>query len=243
MKTLRVAFLSFLSALLLASSLPAAAQTVEGCSPTVMNAMKAKAEAKVAYDVAVTEQVVDKPDSVLATTCFNKAASNSAQKGGAIFSDEGAAAWSGPLATGLKNVVEPSLDVMYENFEGSAGIVLNPVTALPAVEYDGDPARAIGAAAGGTDCEGVKNLWEQIQSRGVAGGIPFVTQENLMNTGFGGGAGFGDDFESNWLASSSIFTNLDTSVGALGPTAVPAFSGNSSSCQVLQQAGVVSTCP
>ncbi|MCK5659116.1 MAG: hypothetical protein KAH96_04495, partial [Alphaproteobacteria bacterium] len=64
----------------------AQAQLVEGCNPLVMDAMKAKAQAQVAYDVAVISQLISQPDSVLAMSCFNQAANISAKEGGAIFS-------------------------------------------------------------------------------------------------------------------------------------------------------------
>lgn len=202
--------------------------TVEGCSPTVMDAMKAKAKAEVAYDVAVTEEIVDKPDSVLATTCFNKAATNSGEKGGAIFSG------SGPLLSGLSQVVGPSLQVMYQNFEGAEGF-----DSANVVKYTGPEALSIGAAAGGNNCDGVSKLWERVEGRGVTGGVPYATFSDLMSGSLSGGT----DFDSNMAASQTTFTNLNSTMGQIAPTAVPAFNNNQSSCQVLQTAGVVSSCP
>ena len=83
---------------ILCLSVPALAQqsnAVAGCSATVWNALTAKAEAQVAYDVAVTRQMINKPDSVLTLTCFDKAAGVSATNGGAIFSGN----FAGPLGT------------------------------------------------------------------------------------------------------------------------------------------------
>ena len=57
---------------------PVWAAPVKGCNQTVLTAMEAKAQARVAYDVASTEQVLDKPDSVLFMTCFNNSAGNAA---------------------------------------------------------------------------------------------------------------------------------------------------------------------
>lgn len=61
---------------------------VAGCDPAVWKVMAAKADAQVAYDSAVTRQMINKPDSVLTLTCFSDAAGVSAVKGGAIFSGD-----------------------------------------------------------------------------------------------------------------------------------------------------------
>ena len=90
-------FSSILLALgIICLSVPALAQNVvAGCSATVWNALTAKAEAQVAYDVAVTRQMINKPDSVLTLTCFDQAAGVSATNGGQIFSGN----FAGPLGT------------------------------------------------------------------------------------------------------------------------------------------------
>jgi hypothetical protein len=66
-----------------------------GCDQDIWNAMNAKAQAQVAYDVAVTRELIDKPKSVLLLTCFKDAAKISAVKGGAVFSGD----FSGGLST------------------------------------------------------------------------------------------------------------------------------------------------
>lgn len=82
-------FLSiFASACVAFISTGAMAQVMTGCDPLVMAALNAKAQAQVAYDVAVIREIVDKPDSVLDLTCFDQAAGVSAKKGGAIFSGD-----------------------------------------------------------------------------------------------------------------------------------------------------------
>lgn len=70
-----------------------------GCNQNVWNALAAKADAQVAYDIAVTRAMINKPDSVLTLTCFDKAAGVSAKKGGAIF--------SGDFSTQLGDVLKP----------------------------------------------------------------------------------------------------------------------------------------
>jgi len=66
-----------------------------GCSQAVWTALNAKAQAQVAYDVAVTRQMINKPDSVLSLTCFSQAAGVSAANGGVIYSGN----FSAQLAT------------------------------------------------------------------------------------------------------------------------------------------------
>lgn len=67
------------------ASAASAATVAAGCNEDMWKALNAKAEAQVAYDTAVTRTIIDKPDSVLALSCFEKAAAVSAKKGGEIF--------------------------------------------------------------------------------------------------------------------------------------------------------------
>lgn len=93
-------FSSFLSVTCLALFSGAAGAQVVGCNPAVMNAMNARAQAQMAYDIAVTNEMIDKPDSVLDLTCFSNAAGVSAAVGGSIF--------SGDFTAGLNPVVATS---------------------------------------------------------------------------------------------------------------------------------------
>lgn len=70
------------------SSAVYAGQVVAGCDEAIWKALDAKAQAQVAYDVAVTREIIDKPESVLKLTCFKDAAGVSAKKGGAVFSGD-----------------------------------------------------------------------------------------------------------------------------------------------------------
>ena len=65
-----------------------AGQVVAGCSEEIWDALDAKAQAQVAYDVAVTREIIEKPASVLKLTCFKDAAGVSGKKGGAVFSGD-----------------------------------------------------------------------------------------------------------------------------------------------------------
>jgi len=64
------------------------AAVVTGCDTDVWAALQAKAEAQIAYDSAVTRELINKPDSVLELTCFSDAAGVSAKKGGSIYSGD-----------------------------------------------------------------------------------------------------------------------------------------------------------
>jgi len=59
-----------------------------GCNAQVWSALTAKAAAQVAYDTAITREMINKPYSVLTLTCFDQAAGVSAAMGGAIFSGD-----------------------------------------------------------------------------------------------------------------------------------------------------------
>lgn len=63
-------------------------QVAPGCNPAVWTALQAKAQAQVAYDSAVTRELINKPDSVLTLTCFDQAAAISAANGGAVFAGD-----------------------------------------------------------------------------------------------------------------------------------------------------------
>lgn len=84
----RFAYRMALGAFLVMMTAPPAAAQVVGCSPVVLDAMKARAQAQMAYDIAVTNEMIDPPDSVLNLTCFSNAAGVSASAGGSIFSGD-----------------------------------------------------------------------------------------------------------------------------------------------------------
>lgn len=89
---------SLVALFLSAPAFAAPAVAPAGCNQLVWNALAAKAEAQVAYDAAVTREMIDKPDSVLTLTCFSDAAGVSAAKGGAIFSGDFTAQLQGVMA-------------------------------------------------------------------------------------------------------------------------------------------------
>lgn len=223
----RKLFLSFISAGLALSLFcgMAAAQAIPGCDDDVKEAMEKKSEAKVAVDVAVTEEIVKKPDSVLALTCFNKAAGTIAARGGAIF--------SGDFTSVLTPTVKDSLEAMYDDFADAEGFDTAGVVNYAATALVDDPS-----------CDGIQNLWGQIKNKGVTGGVPYATFGELLSGTLPAGAG--GNFIKNWSAAltNGTFSDLNSALASLPNTPIPNFSGSTSSCQVLLTAGVIpGPCP
>lgn len=211
----------------------AQAQLAEGCNPLVMDAMKAKAQALVAYDVAVISQFISQPDSVLAMSCFNQAANISAKEGGAIF--------SGDFTVQLTPLITPALQSWYgsgnicgfvcPNGKGGGNCYGNR-KAICGAGWSGNFANAIGfrsgminyAINGPTDatiletpmpllpfnCTGMADLWNLIRTEGIETGAPFASFDDLVNGDVGNyptaiaGFNIGDDFMSSWDASANM---------------------------------------
>lgn len=340
----KVFFPALLMGFVLAAPFTALAQSAptEGCAPEVWDAMKAKAEAKVAYDVAVTEQIIKKPDSVLAMTCFNKTAGASAHRTGKIFSDKNSS--NSRLGDAIGLVIPDALGAFYDDFKGSAGTTMNipgygnvplqtpaytvpgininnilnslgippgsiptiqaltgligttgqfnipglgnvsfgsngfsipgvgnfevdtdgnltlagnqgvGTSAKPSVEYGKEgiaiPDAETVADSAKMECDGVRKLWERVQTEGIQSGVPSVTFQELMDGGSTQPQDLGmvpnSVMAKNWEASGSIFDNLKTKVDALPAIDVPDFSGQNGEtvCDVLVTAGVLpGPCP
>lgn len=219
----------FLSALSVACvvfiSAGAHAQAVEGCSPQVLDAAQKKAQARVLYDVAVTEQIVVKPDSVLAMTCFNQAAGVSAERGGNLFSG------SFIGNTNFASVITDALSAFFGQFADAEGLESTTV------EYGNTtPDNTV-------DCPGIENLWERIKEKGIATEVPYLTMAQLMDSAIPGGAG--DRFTKNWEAGDTdgIFGDLQAAIAALPVPAIPDFSSANTLCDVIAAAGASVTCP
>lgn len=101
-------------------------------------------------------------------------------------------------------------------------------------------------------CNGVKGLWDKIQSKGITKSIPQLSLKDLLD-GPGSSALSGlaanSKFLKNWQANdtSGVFSAAATAIGAIpGPAPTGNFNGATSSCQVLVIAGVLpagTTCP
>lgn len=200
---------------------------VEGCDPAVRAAMEKKAQAKVAYDVAVTEQIVVKPDSVLAMTCFNKSAGVSAERGGNIFSG------SFMANTNFASVIVDALTAFFQQFADAEGND-SSVVDYAAVDLQDE-----------AECSGIEDLWTRIKEKGVAGGVPYVSMDDLISGTLPGTAG--TRFQANWETAAStdggaLFESLSEAIGNLPRPNTINFGTADTLCGVLSAAGVGVTC-
>lgn len=203
------------------SSVAMAANDTPGCNSKVMDAMNAKAQAKVAYDVAATEQIIKKPDSVLALTCFNNAAGIAAAEGGKIF--------SGDFSSSLAPVISDALSGFYGNFKGSVG------ESKAGVTYD----TALGTNA---NCNNIQKLWDNISQTGIETGAPNVTFAQLVNNKIPATAG--DEFKNNWTAEAKTLTDLKTAVDNVPKpeNTFTSYTPGETSCQYMQKLGITTSC-
>lgn len=198
------------------------AAPMTGCDPKVLAALEAKAQAKVAADVATTDEIIKKPDSVLAMTCFNQAAGVSAVKGGTIF--------SGDFTNSLTPIVSDALLNFYPNFNDSLGGT-DPIYSKTALESN-------------FNCTGMQDVWKKVATAGVPQTVGYSTFDDLRSGTPPAGAG--NDFLASWNAAKNnqqVFSKLDSAVAALPVPSVPNYSGATSSCEVLRTAHIVTTCP
>ncbi len=209
---------------LLFSGAAQAATEGDGCNPAVWRAMTAKAQAKVAYDVAATEQIIKKPDSVLALTCFNNGAGISAAKGGSIF--------SGDFTQQLAPIIEDALQGFYSNFTDSVG-------ALGGVVDYSAAATKLGV---NPDCTKIKDLWDKVAQAGTEKGAPPMTFKELTNNIVPSTAG--PEFAQNMQADAATMAELKNAVAAIPApqNSFTAYTDGLTDCEYLQQNGIVSNC-
>jgi len=220
----------------------------EGCNPKVMDALKAKADAKVAYDVAVTEELVDKPDSVLAMTCFEKSAEVGAETVGGVF--------SGGFSADLSAGVNAGLEAHYDNFkEGTAdarSVAGGENSAYNLMvsggQFNGSITLNTGnGAAPSFDCDAMDKMWKDSNKEGVRDTPSF---SDVANPPPAPPPQPGQpptapppaetDFEKSIEASSNdqqVFQNLKDKTDQLPVHDVPDFADDDSPCQVLLKAG------
>lgn len=205
---------------------------MEGCDPQVWQAMKDKAQSRVAYDVAVTEEIIKKPDSTLALTCFDQAANQSAVDGGGIF--------SGDFSAEMGTVVNDALnDLLSNNFLGS---LLDDFGFL-----GGILAGLLGSLFGGggwSGCSNMQDLWEEIVTMtGIETNVPLLSFQDLL-AGNVPGAAAGDPVFDNIAveAGGGVIAALNASMAALPVPNVPSFAADVTLCDVLNTAGL-GPCP
>lgn len=227
------------------SAMPAFADAIDangptpGCDQRVLTAMQDKANARVAYDVASTEQVIDKPDSILAMTCFNNAAGEAANKLGSMF--------SGDFTTPLSKIVPDALSAFYDDFKGADGNDTNKV------DYT---QTALGTSV--TNCNYVQDLWTQVKSEGIQPDVPYARYSDLVNngsmpTGTATAPASTSNFYKDWNTSDGTdndFGKVGTDIGALPKAATPTTFmadpvNTDNSCAVMTKAGMSppSPCP
>lgn len=208
---------------------------VEGCDPRVMTAMQAVAEARVATAVAVNDAIYTMDDSVLALTCFNKAATVAAQQSGKIF--------SGDFTNVLAPVINDALTAMYTNFAeesngGKAG----------AVDYSTGPGSAAQMPTSpetSFNCDQIASLWEAVSSSGIKDGLPPVSFDVLVGGSSALNVSLGDTADEKMKkslsssASKNAFDNAKAANDNLVKVRHPNFSGIKSPCEVLKTAKVI----
>ena len=222
--------LSFLSVMCVLFFSSTAQAQIEGCDPAVLELQQAKGQAKVAYDISATEQILVKPDSVLALTCFNRSAGVSAERGGNLFS--GSFIGNGSFVS----LITDMLQAFFAQFIDAEAFE-NPTTA---VLYNG----AATSLEDNEECTGVEDMWTRIKEKGVSGGVPIVTFQDLLNGIIPSGAGTRFIANFNTAAGDNIFTDLNnamTAVNALRPV-IPALN-NDRLCDVMNGLGYTVPCP
>jgi hypothetical protein len=245
---------------------PASGQTIEGCDQKILDAAQAKARALVVHDKAMTEEMIDKPDSQLALTCFNNIAGIAENEGGKLFSGPLNGHWwssgvtypynkSNPPVwtadTYYTDDIEDSLNAFYDDFvdadgndAGTVDYTQTTVTDLPDCTEEQD---LWGDPPGGTPTPGPGSQ----RGEGEQGGVPYADDEALDNTS--PLSGQGADYSQEITTDTADLTAVQTTENALAPAGikpvVPAFAdgtianGQNNSCLVLQTAGVAGSCP
>jgi hypothetical protein len=210
--------------------------TTPGCDRDVLNAMSAKANARVAYDVASTEQVIDKPDSVLALTCFNNAAGNAALQLGQMF--------GGDFTTPLGKIVPDALTAFYDDYKGADGYDTGTV------DYT---QTALGT--GITSCDFIQDEWDQIKQEGIQTNIPYPKHSDYITGTPPNGVTTvlaGSNFEKDWNQSvaDNDFGSVSSAITALPIANTPNTFMSSQvntddACAAMFKAGITgsATCP
>lgn len=231
---MRILTLLLFSSLFFISTSQKAYALAEGCNPDVRAAQVAKAEAMVAADVAVTEEIVRQNDSVLALTCFDQASRVSASEGGAIF--------SGDFTNSVNQVVDGSLtNLLSTGFLDSIGkspdfsnIVGNAINGLLGGLLGG----LFGGGGGGAnfDCTVMQDLWDDVIVTGLNNNAPFLTFDEMVATSFSGGNT--TNFLTNLSAESGgAFGQAEATRNALPVNVIPSFVGTTTLEEVLTAAG------
>jgi hypothetical protein len=185
--------------------------TVPGCDSKVLQAMGDKANARVAYDVASTEQVVNKPDSILALTCFNNQAGEASSQLGQMF--------SGDYTTPLSKIIPDSLTAFYDDFQDAPG------KDTGTIDYS-SAATTLGASGDIKTCNGLQDLWTKVDSEGIENDVPYYRYSDLVNAGStpSGLTAAGSKFTKDWNTSDGTdndFGKVNTDITNLTKANTP----------------------
>lgn len=216
------------------------AMALEGCDPAVQQAQEAKATVRTATDVNITEEHIEKPDSTMATTCFNFLsginASGTASGGGGIFSGDFISASPSGNPGGVRATIQDALQTFYTAYMDAMGADSGMVD-YTQTTLTNNPA-----------CTETQDLWTQVKQGGVEQGVPMATITDLINGTMPGGANM--DYTKNWGVESTTdnnFSNFATKLGAQPVPFNPSFSqytNTTNFCQYLQTALVPgAACP
>ena len=229
-------FLMAFALVVLAVGQPALAQQ---CDTRFMEAAQATAKAKSAIDVGITEQLIRKPDSVLALTCFDQAARTSAQRGGQVFSGD---FWG----VGLNVMVQDSMTNILTNFGGSI-LQLDPAYAGL---FGAGAGLIFGTLGGGGafTCTTMRDLWTNVQQRSISQLVPPMTMQDMINSANTGvmppGVTINSELGLNIQRSFPLFNNVNIRTGALPRAIIPNYSSSTSLGSVLRCSGVsTGACP
>jgi len=174
--------------------------------------------------MAVFKEIIVKPESVLALTCFNKAAGISSERGGEIFSG------SFLEFANFAEMIEDALNNLFKQFVDAEGFDTG------VVDYHATP-------IDDAECQNFENLWERIKDKGVTSGVPYVTMNDLLTGTLPAGAG--TRFQQSWDAA-----NTDGIFGAMAAdmpppvNTIPDGKNANTLCEVLAEFGVNNpSCP
>lgn len=239
------------AALITISTSPANAVTA-GCNTNVWDAMAERAEAQLLYDVAVLEEIIEQPDSVLMLTCFDNSLRVTAQNGGRIF--------SGAFENRMQDVVGDATDAFVaDNFDYAEGRDIGGTDYYGATEFSAStasttnsapvgvsPENDLGSLTGfspnpanpsaGYACDHMQQVWDDVMDGGINSDVTYYTFDDLVTSA--SGLGTATAFATNLSAHASIITNADASITALPVPVVPDFTASLTLADVLTDAGI-----
>lgn len=240
------------AALVTISTSPANALT-PGCNADVWDAMTARAQAQLAYDTAVVEEIIEQPDSVLMLTCFDDSLHVTAENGGEIF--------SGTFNNRLSDVVGAAADAFVSNnFSHAMGVDIGGdlyATGFEAAAPSGTLGGGTntlgtltgfsptGSGAASYSCDHMQQVWDDLMDGGINTDVPYFSFEDLVDQANATLPADPTAFETNINTNASLISETADSNSAealinnLPVPAVPTFAAGSTLEDVLTAAGII----